>query len=111
MIRALKQPWLGLNDIMLLNDQGGLVLPVLQNLSASFESVKHYVLFSRLKDMFGLSGAIFEYFQSYLEQSFQRMSAYGTLSDVQLFVSGVPQSSGFGPLVFTIFTCCLVIIA
>ena len=63
-------------------DEGKLVIRDLLDLSAAFATADHNVLFSRLKDMFGLSGKVLEYFRSYLEQPSQR----GILSDVQFFV-------------------------
>ena len=62
--------------------------------------VDHNVLFSRLKDMFGLSGKVLEWFRSYLEQRSQRVSVHGILSDIQVLLSDVPQGSVLGPLVF-----------
>ena len=44
------------NDIMMSINQGKPVILVLLDLSAAFDTVDHNVLFSRLKDMFGLSG-------------------------------------------------------
>ena len=89
-------------------DQGKSVLFVLLDLSAAFDTVDHNVLSSRLKDMFGLS---VEWFRSYLEQRSQRVSVHGILSDIQLVFSGVPQGSVLGPLIFTMHTRPLGIIA
>ena len=60
--------------------------------------------------MFGLSGKVFEWFQSYLEQRSQLVSVHGILSDSQFLLSGVPQCSVVSPLVFTMYTCPLGII-
>jgi len=78
--------------------------PVIMGLSAAFNTVDHNVLFSTLKDMFGLSGKVLESFRSYLESRFQRVSVHGILFDVQFLLSGVPQGSVLGPLVFTMYT-------
>ena len=75
-------------DIMMSIDQGKPVILVLLGLSAAFDIVDH--TFSRLKDMFGLSGKVLEWFRSYLEQRSQRVSVHGILSDVQFLLSGVP---------------------
>ena len=44
-------------------DQGKPVILVLLDLSATFDTVDHNVLFSRLKEMFGLSGRVLEWFR------------------------------------------------
>ena len=72
-------------------DQGKTVILVFLDLSIAFDRVDHNALFSRLKDMFGLSGKVLEWFQSYLEQRSRRLSVHGILSDVQFLLSGVPQ--------------------
>ena len=46
------------NDIMMSIDQGKPVILVLLDLSPAFDTVDHNVLFSRLKDMFGMSDKI-----------------------------------------------------
>jgi len=61
-------------------------------------------MYFRLKEMFGLSGKILEWFRSYLEQCSQRRSVRGILSDFQFLLSNLPQGSVLGPLVFTMYT-------
>jgi len=65
-------------------DQGKPVILVLLDLSAVFDTVNHNARFSRLKDMFGLSDKVLEWFLSYLEQCSLRLSVHVILSDVQL---------------------------
>ena len=77
----------------------------------SIDTVDHNVLFFRLKDMFGLSGKVLGWFQSYLEQHFQRVSVHGIVSDVQFLLSDLTQGSVLGPLVFSMYTRPLGIIA
>jgi len=48
------------NDIMISIDQGKPTISVLLNMSAAFDTVDHIALFSRLEDMFGLSGKVLE---------------------------------------------------
>ena len=85
-------------------DQGKRVIFVLLDLSAAFNRGDHNVHFSRLKDMFGLSCSVLEWFRSYLKQRSQRVSVRGILSDVQFLLSGVIHGSVIGPLVFTMYT-------
>ena len=92
-------------------DQDKPVMLILLDLSAAFDTVDHNVLCSRLKDMFGLSDKVLGWFQSYLEQHSQRMSVRGILSDIQVLLSGVLQGSILVPLVFTMYTRPLAIIA
>ena len=84
-------------------DQGKPVLLVLLDLIAAFDTVNHNALFSRLKNMFGLSDKVLELFRSYMKQRFQRVSVHGILSVVQFLLSGVPKGSVLGPLVFTMY--------
>jgi len=48
------------NNIVMSIDQGMPVILVLLDLSAAFDKVDHNVLFSWLKDLFGLSGKVLE---------------------------------------------------
>ena len=52
------------NDIMVSIDQGKPVILVLLDLCDAFDTDDHNVLFSRLKDMFGLSGKVLEWLRS-----------------------------------------------
>jgi len=70
-------------------DQGKPVILVLLDLSDAFNTVDHNVLFSRLKDMFCLSGRVLEWFQSYLEQRSQRVSVHHILSYINFLLYGV----------------------
>jgi len=78
-------------------DQGKPVILVLLDMSAAFDIVDNNVLFSTLKDTFGLSGRVLERFRSYQKLCSQRLSVHGILSDVHFLLSGVPQGSVLGP--------------
>ena len=92
------------NDIMMSIDQHKAVVLVLLDLSAAFDTIDHGVLFSRLKVMFGLSGNVLDWFKSYLGQRTQRVSVHDVLSDPICLLCGVPQGSVLGPLIFTLYT-------
>jgi len=92
-------------------NQGKPLILVFLDLSSAFETVNHIVLFSKLKDMFGLSGKVLEWFRSYLGQRSQRACVDYILSDIQFLLSGVPQSLFLGLLVFTMYTSTLGFIA
>ena len=76
---------------------------VLLDMFAIFDRVDHNVLFSGLKYMFGLSCKVLDWFRSYLEQRSQKVYVHDTLSDVQFLLSGLPQGSDLGPLLFTMY--------
>jgi len=65
-------------------DQGKSVIFVLLDFSVAFESVDHNVLFSKMEEIFGLSGKVLEWYQFYLEQHSQRVSGNGILSCIHL---------------------------
>ena len=92
------------NDIMTSIDNKKAVVLVLLDLSAAFDTVDHAVLFCRLKNMFGLSGKVLEWFQSYLKLRTQSVSIHDSMSDDCHLQFGVPQGSVLGPLVFVLYT-------
>ena len=76
----------------------------LNELKQSAYKCGHSVLFSRLKVMSGLSGNVLDWFKSYLGQRTQRVSVHDVLSDPICLLCGVPQGSVLGPLIFTLYT-------
>ena len=80
-------------------NKGNAVLFVSPDMSFAFDSFEKNVRFSRLKDMFDLSGKVLQWFQSYLGKGSKRMSIHGMLCDIQLLSSSVPQDSLLGSLV------------
>ena len=54
-----------LNEIALAIDQHNLVILILLDLSAAFDTVDHNILLTLLLNSFGISGTALEWFQSY----------------------------------------------
>ena len=54
------------NDVLRAIDNGGCVMLLLLDLSAAFDTVDHSILLSRLSNSFGIAGAVYQGFQSYL---------------------------------------------
>ena len=77
-------------------DRGKPVILVLLDLLAAFDTVDHNVLFSRLKNMFGLSGKVLEWFRIW--NNIPRECLFSFL------LSRVTLCSVLGPLVFTMYT-------
>ena len=62
------------NDILRSIDDGKGVLLLTLDLSAAFETVDHRILLQRLHDRFGIQGAVYRWFESYLEERRQFLS-------------------------------------
>ena len=54
------------NDIFTSIDQHGIVILILLDLSAAFDTIDHDVLFSRMESTLGIIGPALEWFRSYL---------------------------------------------
>ena len=54
------------NDIPRSIDQYGIVILILLDLSAAFDTIDHDVLFSRMESTLGITGPALEWFRSYL---------------------------------------------
>ena len=84
------------NDILMAMNRQEVVLLVLLDLSAAFDTVEHSVLLSRLSTSFGIRGTALEWFVSYL-------SGRSQVASVRNLSQGVPQGSCLRPLLFTLY--------
>ena len=92
------------NDILLALDRGEVTILTLLDLWAAFDTVDHDILFSTLKDHFGISGNALSWFKSYLHNRSQSVVIDKFKSDSRTVVFGVPQGSVLGPVLFLMYT-------
>ena len=69
----------------------------------AFDSVNHDIILSKLKHEFKIDGLMLKFIREYLQNRKQRVVVGDTMSDDLDVVSGVPQGSIIGPLLFVLF--------
>ena len=71
--------------------------------SSAFTSVNHKLLLYKLRHSFSISGLAFNWIESYLSQRSQRVILDGKYSDWLPVLSGVPEGSILGPILFSCY--------
>ena len=92
------------NDIMFSLNSNKVILVVLLDLSAAFDTIDHHILVSRLSTRIGIKGTALKWFQSYLDGWSTQVDIAGELSAPIISKFGLPQGSVVGPVGFTIYT-------
>lgn len=91
------------DDIRLNMNQNKLTFLTLLDFSKAFDTINHSILCSKLKNQFKFSSSAVKLIQSYLTGRKQLVSVNGTFSTKLPVLSGVPQGSVVGPLLFCLY--------
>ena len=94
------------NDILMEMEKENVVLLVLLDLSAAFDTIDHEILLKRLSTRCGIQGTALKWFSSYLKDRTQSVTVNSIHSTKEPLKYGVPQGSG--PLLFSIYNSPLV---
>ena len=89
------------NDISLNIDNGKVTALTMLDLSATFDTIDHNILITRLSTWYGISGTALSWFNSYLTDRQQAIKIGNCFSDMLPTSCGVPQGSVLGPLLLT----------
>ena len=92
------------NDLLLAIEKQKVTALVLLDLSAAFDTIDHTILLHRLENWFGVSGVALQLLTSYLCGRTQSVIINNHCCPTEPLVTGVPQGSVLGPLLFTIYT-------
>lgn len=91
------------NDILLAMDRKQVTLLALLDLSAAFDTIDYNIMVDLLRTDFGVTGQALSWLQSYLLGRKQRVVVEQQQSKNFDLLSGVPQGSCLGPLLFVMY--------
>jgi hypothetical protein len=92
------------NELLKELGQGNVVILVLLDMSAAFDTIDHQTLLTRLEKRFGITGTALNWFRSYLLNRTQSVVVGDAMSIAKPLKYGVPQGSHLGPVLFNLYT-------
>ena len=92
------------NDCLCAMDDNRCMLLVMLDLSAAFDTVSHSILIRRMEKMYGLTGDVLKWMQSYFSDRKQSIIIDGVVSSAKHLKTGLPQGSRLGPFAFPLYS-------
>jgi hypothetical protein len=91
------------DDIMTSLDKGEVVMLVLLDLSAAFDTIDNKIILDRLNMNYGIKDTALNWFESYLQNRTQSVVVNDKESTKKHLKYGVPQGSKLGPVLFNAY--------
>ena len=92
------------DDLINAMDKQQVTCLTLLDLSAAFDTIDHSILLERLSSWFGFHGKVLSWFSSYLHDRTFSVLCSGSKSSSTSLLTGVPQGSVLGPILFILYT-------